>query len=336
MSPCGYCEHWPALRNQRPEEHVRHLGRLLERRVEDANLLRRLAQWAWCWLLYRPYRWSRRTFNSVIGGFTTSPVKTTVDVLTGIPIALLAFPGFREWTLKTDWASITLFGIIIFRVFYTVYRRNASRAEGRQSVRHTQTLALPPLEMVLGIARDAQVGKPLGPNSLPTAVKALLDATILLTRHGLKIPRDVTLHANLLLTLDVIRENGQHVPGLGIVEYDTHAPATPSWTKVIKGDLVAGTVLETGKVEVVEDTRDPAWWGIYHGVRSRSFATFPIRASTPDRGIIGVLNVDADRPMIFKRAEVVQQLWTVLAPPLRLFTHLLESSKEGPAGAIPA
>ncbi len=39
------------------------------------------------------------------------------------------------------------------------------------------------------------------------AVKALLDAVILLTRHGLNIPREVTLHANLMLTMEVVREN---------------------------------------------------------------------------------------------------------------------------------
>ncbi len=325
MSPCGYCEQWPALINQRPEEHVRHLGRQLERQIAEANWLRRAVQWSWSRLWYRPVRRVGRTFKSFISAFTTSPVKTTVDVLTGLPIALLAFPGVREWTLQNDWASITLILIIIFRVFYTVYRRNASRAEGLKSVRNTQTRALAPTEMVLGIALDAQRGYPLGPQSLPVAIKALLDTIIELTRYALKIPREVTVHANLMLTMDVVRENGQHVQGLGIVEYDTQAPATPSWTKVIKGDLVAGTVLETGKVEVVEDTRDPVWWGIYHGVRSRSFATFPLRA--PDRSIVGVVNVDADRPMTFKRGEVVQHLWPVLGPPLRLFAHLLEFTR---------
>src|SRR5206468_766435 len=136
---------------------------------------------------------------------------------------------------------------------------------------------------------------------------------------------DVTLHANLMLAMQVVAEDATLVEGLGIVEYDTHGPAAPSWTKVIKGDFVAGTVLQTRKVEVLEDTRDPEWWGVYHGVRSRSFATFPITA--PDRSIIGVVNVDADKPMIFRRGDVVQQLWPVLGPPLRLVSQLLDSSK---------
>jgi hypothetical protein len=325
MSPCGYCEHWPALRNQRPEDPVRHIGELLDQRIAAAGRIRRFGQWSYCWLLYRPARWIRRTFNTVINAFATSPVKTTTDVLTGAPIALLAWPPFREWTVRHLWASIALGVLIAFRVGYTVYRRNASKQEGRQSVRHTQTLALVPIELVLRHTLDAQRGYVLGPQLLPIAVRTLLDTMILFTRHGLKIPRNVTLHANLMLTMDVVLEDGTLAQGLGIVEYDNHAPATPSWTKVIKGDLIAGTVLETGKVEVVEDTRDPVWWGIYHGVRSRSFATFPITA--PDRSIVGVVNLDADRPMIFRRADVVQQLWPVLAPPLRLMAYLLEASR---------
>lgn len=106
---------------------------------------------------------------------------------------------------------------------------------------------------------------------------------IYLTREGLEIPKGVTLHANLMLPMEVVAEDGTHVPGLGIVEYNTQSPPNPSWTKVIAGDLVAGTVLRGRKVEVVEDTRDPAWWGVYGRVRSRSFATFPITA--PDNSI---------------------------------------------------
>jgi hypothetical protein len=129
-----------------------------------------------------------------------------------------------------------------------------------------------------------------------------------------------------MLPMDVVAEDGTHVAGIGIVEYNTQSPAGASWTKVIAGDLVAGTVLQTGKVEVLEDTRDPVWWGVCDGVRSRSFATFPITA--PDRSVIGVVNLDADKPMIFKRGDVVRQLWPVLAPPLRLFAQLLGASRE--------
>jgi len=161
---------------------------------------------------------------------------------------------------------------------------------------------------------------------LRVAVRALLDSMILLTRHGLEIPPGVILHANLMLPMEVVNaENGAPVAGLGIVEYDTHCPANPSWTKVVAGDLVAGKVLQTGKVEVVEDTKDPVWWGVFETVRSRSFAAFPLIA--PNHSVLGVVNLDADQPRVFKRSQVVKQLWPVLGPPLRLFAQLLRRAK---------
>lgn len=325
LSPCGYSESWPALRNQRPDDRVPHLRQLMERRIAAAKWWRRTAQWSYCWLWHRPLRGSRRAFAWLIHPFATSPAKTTTDILTGIPIALLAWPPYRQWTVDHATISIVLGAVILFRVVFSAYQRNNSRKARRQAIWHTQTLALAPMEMVLRHGLDAQRGYMLGPQLFPVAVRALLDSVILLTRHGLQIPRGVTVHANLMLAMEVVAEDGTQVPGLGIVEYNTQGPAAPSWTKVIKGDFIAGTVLETGKVQVLEDTQDPAWWGIYHGVRSRSFATFPITA--PDRSIVGVVNVDADRPMIFRRGDVVQQLWPVLAPTLVLVANLLEAGR---------
>jgi len=258
---------------------------------------------------------------------TAAPVKTLVDVVTGLPIALLAWPPVREWAVHMPRASIAFIAAIVLRFGYTAYRRNDSRKANRQAVRHTQRLALAPIEMVQAHDLDVQQGHPLGPNTLHVAVKALLDSMILLTRYGLEIPAGIALHANLMLPMEVVaEEDGTHVAGIGIVEYNTQSPARASWTKVIAGDLIAGTVLKTGKVEVLEDTQDPEWWGVWHGVRSRSFATFPI--TTPDHSVIGVVNIDADKPMIFKRGDVVRQLGPVLAPPLRLFAQLLGASRE--------
>jgi hypothetical protein len=326
MSPLGYSESWPALRNQRPNDAVRHLDDELKRRIAAASPVRRAGQWLYRWLLYKPFRWIRHAFAAVINTFATSPVKTIVDVLTGVPIALLAWPFFRDWISDHAAMSIALGAIIVLRVIFTAYLRNDSRKARRQSVRQTQTRALLPIEMVLGHALDAQGGYPLGPHLLTVAVKNLLDAMILLTSHGMQIPRDVALHANLMLAMEVKTVNGAQVPGLGIVEYNTQRPAEPSWTKVIAGDLIAGTVLITGKLSVMEDTRDPAWWGVYRGVRSRSFTSFPLTA--PDGSVIGVVNLDANKSMVFKLEDVRYQLWPVLAPPLRLLSQLLHANRK--------
>lgn len=327
MSPCGVPQGWPALQNQRPDDPVKHLAKSLEARIATASWLRRYVGYPLhTWVIYRPLRATRRGFETVTRSLTAAPLKTLVDVVTGLPIALLVWPPVRDWAVHMPRASIAFVVFIVLRVGYTAYRRNDSRQANRQAVRHTQRLALAPIEMVQAHGLDAQQGHALGPNTLHVAVKALLDSMILLTRHGLEIPAGVSLHANLMLPMEVVAEDGTHVAGVGIVEYNTQSPAGASWTKVIAGDLVAGTVLQTGKVEVLEDTRDPVWWGVCDRVRSRSFATFPITA--PDRSVIGVVNLDADKPMIFKRGDVVRQLWPVLAPPLRLFAQLLGASRE--------
>jgi hypothetical protein len=88
-------------------------------------------------------------------------------------------------------------------------------------------------------------------------VREMLELTVQVVRHGLQIHESVTLHANLMLPMEVLPEEGDvPVAGLGIVEYNTQAPADPSWTKVIQGDILAGTVILDGKVQWVEDTED--------------------------------------------------------------------------------
>ncbi len=326
MPPAAVPVQWPALKNPRPDDPVRNLRKLLQKRTSDARWYGHVGKFCHSWL-YRFGRGTRLLAAATIGLFAASPVKSAVDVLTAAPIALLAWPPFREAVLKLKWASLAFLGIILLRVIYTAYRRTSARKGVRKTIRQTQRLTLPMIELVQAHGVDTRSGHGLGPELLNVAVKGLLDSMLLVTRHGLDVPEGVTLYANLMLPMDVLPEGEtSRTPGLGIVQYNTQAPSNPSWTKIIKGDLVAGTVLQTGIVEVVEDTRDPGWWGIFDGVRSRSFVTFPI--STPDQGIMGVINLDADKPMIFRRADVAKHLGHVLAPGLRLFAQLLAASKE--------
>lgn len=121
--------------------------------------------------------------------------------------------------------------------------------------------------------------------------------------------------------MEVKPEHGDvPVPGLGIVAYNTQSPPNPSWTKVIIGDILAGTVYLDGKVEIVEDTQDPAWEGAFNEVRSESFVCFPI--GTPGN-LIGILNIDASERLVFRRKEVNASLWVILAPQLMLLERML-------------
>lgn len=158
MSPCGVPEGWPALQNQRPNDPVRHLGRLLEARVANAGWFRRAVRAVYTWVLYRPWRATRRGVGMVIGHLTAAPVKTAVDVVTGLPVALLVWPPFREWVVKLPEATLVFLAIIFFRFIYTVYRRNSARQDKRQTVRKTQRIALAPIEMYTRRASTRSTG----------------------------------------------------------------------------------------------------------------------------------------------------------------------------------
>src|SRR6266567_2508601 len=107
MSPCGVPEGWPALQNQRPNDPVPHLAKALEAKIGAANRLRRyVGQPFYTWVIYRPLRATRRGFGMITRSLTAAPVKTLVDVVTGLPIALLAWPPVREWAVHMPRASI--------------------------------------------------------------------------------------------------------------------------------------------------------------------------------------------------------------------------------------
>src|SRR5438105_3071319 len=170
MSPCGVPKGWPALQNQRPNEPVTHIARSLQAKIAAASWLRRrFGQPLYTWVVYRPFRATRRGFGATARMLTDSPVKSAVDALTGLPIALLVWPPIREWAAHLPQASIAFVAVILARAIYTVYRRNDSRKAKRQAVRRTQSIALAPIEMVQATGLDAQQGHAIGPNTLHVA-----------------------------------------------------------------------------------------------------------------------------------------------------------------------
>ena len=85
MSPCGVPKGWPALQNQRPNEPVTHIARSLEAKIAAASWLRRhVGQPLYTWVVYRPFRATRRGFGATARMLTASPVKSAVDALTGL------------------------------------------------------------------------------------------------------------------------------------------------------------------------------------------------------------------------------------------------------------
>lgn len=247
-----------------------------------------------------------------------------VDVVTGVPIALLVWPPFRNWVSVQPWATLAFSVVIALRVIYGAWRRAEKRRTRERAIRETQVLSLPAVELAAAYHYDRRDGRISGDHTLRRIVSGILQQFVALVAEALDVPESTELHANLMLPMQVLVDGKPGTAdGIGIVAYNMSAPASPSWTKVVRGDLVAGTVMDTGKVEVVEDTNDPTWQGIFSTLRSRSFVTFPVRGPS---GIIGVVNIDSDEPMTFRRKNVTKYLWPVLAPQLALLSQVLIAS----------
>lgn len=164
---------------------------------------------------------------------------------------------------------------------------------------------------------------------LKVAVPIILSAVVDMTRRALRVPDGVVVHANLMLPMRVLVQTGENVQeenGCGIVCYDK-IPAAPSWTRLPLRDIGAGDVFSSGKVEVVEDTRDPHWFGVLGGSRSRCFASFPLRA-TATNAVIAVVNIDVTRPMVLNKRNAKWLFEEILAPHLTLFADLLDASRD--------
>jgi hypothetical protein len=275
--------------------------------------------------VYRARRWDRLNLKHLQRTLAASPIKTAINLLTAAPIALLAWPPFREWAVGIPLASAVFVGVLLLRLVENIWRAADRRATIKRAVQNLQISALPGLELLRAYENDYAAGHQPGEHTLKRLVQEMLESTVQVVRHGMQVHESVTVHANLMLPMEVQPETGPSpVPGLGIVAYNTQSPPSPSWTKVIIGDILAGTVYVQGKIEVVEDTEDPIWEGAFDEVRSKSFVCFPI--GTPG-SFMGVLNIDASERLVFRKKEVKDTLWPILAPQLTLLERMLAKSR---------
>lgn len=295
----------------------------------------RILDFVWA-LFYRARRGTIQRIVSWLEEARAVPGKTIVDVVTGAPIAALAVPPVREWILAFahpankplitgPWALTALIG---FRVIYTAWRRGHMR----QLIGKEVSAALKILLTAIESARPRRNGNGGTGKStdfqLQVAVPIILSAVADMTRRALHVPEGVTVHANLMLPMRVLVRTGDGVTeeeGCGIVSYDK-IPSAPSWTRLPLKDIGAGDVFSSGKVEVVEDTRDPHWCGVLNESRSRCFASFPLRA-TATNAVIAVVNVDVTRAMVLNKRNAKWLFEDILAPHLTLLADLIDASR---------
>lgn len=324
---------WPTLTNPQARQPIPHV-------VWEQLLVRQRKPWLKrdIWRTHRRFYALRRGTRSFLLGLyeevASAPKKTVFDLLTGLPIALVVLPPFREriFALPYSWQAYLL--LVLARVGYGAWRRGAIR----RSIRDEMGLALQRMLPIIECARihvDAKSQKQSLPAiQLQRNIESILSALVDLAAQALQAPKGVRIGANLMLPMPVYVE-GESTPraGCGIVTYNA-IPASPSWSRLVLGDLGAGRVFSTGKVQAIEDTKDPVWCGLLKGSRSRCFASFPVRNESAE--VIAVVNIDADRPMILTRKNASAMFSEVLSPPLKLLGDLLlASSVTPPTGGQP-
>lgn len=243
---------------------------------------------------------------------SATPKRTLVDVVTGLPIAALALPPARDWMLRWPHAWLALGLVVLARFVFSTWRRNQLGAQLQAELRATTDR----LRVVLGCARayasDELQGRRASAPMLRQNVGLVLDAIVGLAAAALQLPPRVRLHAALFLPMP-LRVDGEAEPGegCGVVAYDTRCPAEPSWRRTLRGDFAEGSTLESGRVQIVEDTRDPIWCDVFAGVESRSLAAFPVFAA--DGRVLAVVTLEADRPRVLTRRNATGVLHDVLS-----------------------
>lgn len=317
---------WPSLVNPRAHELID--GKVWNALLERQAAMGRLGKF-W-WRIRRRWHAFRRGVFSFCRGIydeiASTPKKTLFDIATGLPLGLLALPPFRAWAFRFAWAWEAYAILIIARILYSAWRRGSLKILIRDEIGSALHRVTPIIECSR-IHVMAKGHSPLPASQLQHNIETVLCAVRDLAVQALQVPKGTGISANLMVRMPVLVKGTDALcAGCGIVAYNA-IPASPSWTRLLIGDLGAAKVFETGKVQAVEDTTDPVWCGIFKGNRSKCFASFPVRNEWAE--VIAVVNIDADRPQVFTRKNAALLFTEVLTPALKLLGDLLiAASKE--------
>jgi hypothetical protein len=251
----------------------------------------------------------------------SAPKKAILDLLTALLIALLVVPKFRDWFFHFEYSWLFYAVLIVSRVGYGVWQRSNMLDKARDEAGKALRKMLPVIECTrIHVAAKAQ-GQYLPAQQLQRNIETVLSAIADLAAQALHVPEGVRIGANLMVPMPVmVLGSSNPSAGCGIVAYHS-MPPNPSWTRLLLGEFGAGRVFTTGHVQGVWDMTDPVWCGMFKGNRSKSFASFPVRAGTAS--IIAVVNVDASEPMTLTKANSEALFADVLSAPLKLLGDLL-------------
>jgi hypothetical protein len=270
----------------------------------------------------------------VIDEITAAPKKTVAEILLSLPIALLPVEPYREWITQFRYVWYVYLVLVVVRVVYNVWRRMNDRRNVAARITRATELLQVIIECSRAHTKEGADGEEPTKEHLQHSIALVLQSLADLTAQILQPPEGVKIYANLMIAMPVPvkgHEDPQH--GLGIVAYGSKRPAEPAWTRLMVEDFGAGETFRSGKVQVIEDTGDPKWCGIFSGVRSKCFASFPVVQSYGKP--VAVVNIDADRPLVLTRRNAVNELFPAIAGALNLLADILYHTREKKAPQSP-
>lgn len=329
---------WPGLENPSHERPVRVLYREWFERQKTKRFRRKLNR-----LWYCSWRGTKRLVLGLLEEISTAERKSFVALALGAPVALLAVDPVRELMLKLPYAWRVIAGLAVlgylielwhrYSLRKTVARNIAIAASKQHTVAQTASLYAKEhtnllKEMATRRSQHPTTGSATTKEALQHTIATVLVAFSDLTRDLLHVSGEVRIHANLMvrMSVSVVGENSPR-DGCGIVAYSSDRPANPSWTRLACGDFGAGRAFEDGQVQVIEDTRDPYWCGVFDGIRSRSFVSLPVHQKNGK--VVAVVNIDADAPRVFTTENCGKILHPILTGPLNHLAEILYYTRNG-------
>jgi hypothetical protein len=277
--------------------------------------------------LYRTRRLARSLVTGLYSELTSTPKKTLFDVITGLPIAALVVPSFREWLFARPWGGTALLVLVAVRLLFSAWRRGRVKKLVKDEVAYALKSMGAIIQCSQMQAETTRDGQPSPEAQVRQNVVNVLTALANLTERVLGAGEKLSIQTNLMVPMTIVAdgEPPSKAQGYGIVSYDA-IPPSPSWTRLQKGDMVAGQVFETGKIQVVEDVNDPCWCGVFEPSRAKCFVSFPILSQINQ--VIAVINIDSSRAMVITRKNA-KDLFVILSPPLALVSELLRAASTG-------
>lgn len=276
--------------------------------------------------MYRLFRWIHDTYGAIKEELTRDIGKNGVEVILTAPAGMLWHEWWRATVGSHAWLGWAILATSLFALLFGIYRRNRLRGHRQSAVR----TFVEHLHSIHGMAERLMASRDrkghVDAGELRHTIEVLLQAMCELTRELLGISKHVGVHANLMVRMPVYLEGiKQRWDGCGVVAYNQSRPPNPSWTRVAIPDFGAGEAFDLGSVQVIEDTRDPYWCGVFDRTRAESFVSLPVMA--PGNSIIAVVNIDSTRRRTFKRKVVEDKLHPALFLALELLSKILCSTQ---------